>query len=75
VGREAVAELLQSSGVGTAQDTVVQSLEGYPFLGQLPFDVLVPVDAKLGVVGKVGAELEEERAEVLIDAILPRQIR
>jgi hypothetical protein len=29
----------------------------------------MPIDAKLGVVGEVGAELEEERTEVLIDAI------
>ena len=68
-GREAVAELLQPSGVGAAQDAVVQGLEGDPFLGQLPLDVLVAVDAELGVVGEVGAELEEERAEVLVDAV------
>ena len=40
-----------------------------PFLGQLPLDVLVAVDAQLGVVGEVGAELEEERAEVLVEAV------
>jgi hypothetical protein len=27
------------------------------------------VDAELGIVGKVGAELQEERPEVLIDAV------
>src|SRR5512135_1468222 len=38
-------------------------------LSQLTLDVLVPVDAGLGVVREVGADLEEERAEVLIEAI------
>ena len=69
VGRESIAELLQSSGIGAAQNAIVQGLEGYPFLGQLSLDVLMAVDAQLGVVGEVGAELEKERAEVLVDAI------
>src|SRR5271157_2665662 len=54
VGRESIAELLQTSGVGAAQNAVVQGLEGYPFLGQLSLDILVAVDAELGVVGEVG---------------------
>ena len=69
MSRESIAELPQSSGVSGAQNAVVQSLESNPFLGQLSLDVLMPVDAKLGVVGEVGAELEEERTEVLVDAI------
>src|ERR1700726_1189762 len=32
-------------------------------------EILVAIDAELGIVGKVGAELQEERPEVLIDAI------
>ena len=36
VGRESIAELLQSSGIGTAQNAIVQGLEGYPFLGNYP---------------------------------------
>ena len=68
-GRQAVAELLQARGIGAGEDAVVQRLEGDAFLGQLPLDVLVAVDAQLGVVGEVGAELEEERAEVLVDAV------
>ena len=67
-GRQSVAELLQTLGVGTAQNAVVEGLEGDAFLGQLPLDVFVAVDAQLGVVGKVGAELEEERAEIFVDA-------
>jgi hypothetical protein len=30
---------------------------------------MVAVDAQLGVVGEIGAELDEERAEVVIDAL------
>src|SRR6185437_6160221 len=44
-------------------------LELDPALGKLALEVLVAVDAELGVVRKVGAELQEERAEVLVDAI------
>ena len=69
MGRESIAELLQSSGVGAAQNAIVQGLEGYSLLGQLSLDVLMAVDAQFGVVGEVGAELEKERAEVLVDAI------
>ena len=32
-------------------------------------NTVIPVDAELGRVGKVGTELQEERAEVRIDAI------
>jgi len=67
--REAVAELLEPLRVGAAEDAVVQGLEGDPLLGQLALDVLVPVDTELGVVREVGADLEEERAEVLIEAV------
>jgi hypothetical protein len=30
----------------------------------------VAVDAELGIVGKVGAEFQEERPEVLVDAVM-----
>jgi hypothetical protein len=35
----------------------------------LAFGAFVAVDAQLGGVGEVGAELDEERAEILIEAI------
>jgi len=60
---------LQSAGIGAGQDAVVQGLEGDPFLGQLSLDVLVPVDAELGVIGEISTELDEERAEVLVEAV------
>ena len=40
-----------------------------PPLGQLPLQILVPVDAQLGVVREVRAELQEERPEVLVDGV------
>ena len=46
-----------------------ERLEGDAFLGQLPLDVFMAVDAQLGVVREVGAELEKERTEVFIDAV------
>src|SRR5262245_30199012 len=67
--RKSIAELLQSSGVGAAQNAIVQGLESNPFLGQLSFNVFMTVDAELGVVGEVSAKLEKERAEVLVNAI------
>ena len=36
---------------------------------KLALEVLVAIDAELRVVGKIGAELQEERPEVVIDAI------
>ena len=35
----------------------------------MPFGVLVAVDAQPGGVGEVGAELEEERSKIIIDAV------
>ncbi len=40
-----------------------------PSRGQLALGVFVAVQAQLGVVRKVGAELEEERAEVAVHCI------
>jgi hypothetical protein len=51
--------LLQPPRVGTGENAVVQGLEGNAFLGQLPLDVFVTIDAQLGIVGEVAAELED----------------
>ena len=61
---EAVADLLEPVHVLDRGEPVVQRLEADPGLGGLAFGSLVAVDAQLGGVGEVGAELEEERAEV-----------
>ena len=44
-------------------------LERDPGLGGLALGVLVAVDAQPGGVGEVGAELQEERAEVVVDPV------
>src|SRR5262245_56301413 len=66
---QAVAQLLQQFGLRAGLDAVVQRLERHPALGQLALQVLVAVDAQLGVVGKVGAELQEERSKLLVHAV------
>jgi len=50
-------------------EPVVQLLERDAPLGGLPFRVFVTVDDHPTVVGEVGAELDHERAEVVVDAI------
>src|SRR5580700_3807658 len=69
VRRKPIAQLLHQLGVGARFDAVVERLEFNSALGQLALEVFVAVDAELGVVGKVGAELQEERSEVLVNAI------
>ena len=69
-GGQTVAELLQSLGVGTAQNAVVQGFES----NRLPwsscrFTYSWPLMHSLALSGKVGAELEEERAEIVVDGI------
>jgi len=66
---QAVADALQRLGVGARQHAVVQRLERDAAFGKLTLGVLVAVDAQLGVVGEVRAELQEERAEVAVHAV------
>ena len=69
VGAELVADPLQGGGVVNGGEAVVQCLEPQAGPGGLPLGPLVAVDAQLGVVGEVGAELEEERPEVPVHAV------
>src|SRR5215472_14778259 len=64
-----VADRLYSRRVAGGGEPVVQGGEADPGLGRLPPGVLVAVDAQPGRVGEIGAELDEERAEVVIDAV------
>ena len=66
---ELVADLLQGGGVVNGGEAVVQCLERRSGPGGLPLGPVVAVDAQLGVVGEVGAELEEERPEVPVRAV------
>ena len=67
--RKLIAQLLQPLRLGTTNDSVFLRVATDAFLVQLPLDILVPVDAELGIVGKVGAKLQEERAEIVVDPI------
>ena len=68
-GGEALTDLLCPLDIGTGAQAVVQGRKGDPCLGQLPLEILVPVEAELGGIGKGGGELEEERAEVPVQAV------
>ena len=67
--RKTVTEPLHQLGIGAGFDAVVERLELHFSLGKLALEVLVAVDAELRVVREVGAELQEERPEVLVHAI------
>src|SRR5262245_41485050 len=68
-GRETITQPLRQLGVGTRLDAVIEGLERHTALGQLALEVFVTVDGELGVVREVGAELQKEWAEVLIDGV------
>ena len=57
------------AGVPAAQDPVVERLERDAPLRELALQVLVPVDAQLRVVREVRAELDEQRAEVVVEDV------
>ena len=67
--RQAVANLLQTLGIGAVMDAVVERLKGDAVAGELALGVFVPVQTQLGRVRKVGTELEKERAEVAVDGV------
>src|SRR5712671_3738564 len=67
--REAVADLLQTFGVGAAQDAIVERLERNALPGELAFGVFVTVQAQLGIERKVAAEFEEERPEIAVERV------
>jgi hypothetical protein len=66
---QAVADLLQGGRLVAPAHPVVEGLEGDAAFGQLALGVFVAVETELGVVREVGAELEEERAEVAVHAV------
>ena len=66
---QAVADRLQRGRVVDRGEPVVQRLERNAGLGGLALRPVVAVDAQLGVVRKVGAELQEERAEIVVVAV------
>ncbi len=55
--------------VRATQKPVVERFELDAAPGQLPLEILVPVDAELAGVGKIRAELDEEWPEVSVHAV------
>src|SRR5262249_35907539 len=55
--------------MGAREDAVIERHEGDVFLGQLPLDVFVAVDAQFGVVREIGAEFQKEGTKVFIHAV------
>ena len=66
---QSVADRLHRGEVIDRGERVVQSRMPDAGVGGLPLGPLVPVDTQPGVVGEVGAELEEERPEVGVHGI------
>jgi hypothetical protein len=71
---ETVTDPLQDLHVVHRGEPVVQGLKADPCLGCLAFSPLITVHAQLGGIGKIGTELEEERAEVGVHAIKIEEI-
>src|SRR5450755_4034859 len=67
--RQAVTNRLHPPRIFARQDAVIQSLITDAPIVQLLFRILMAVQAKLGCVGKVCAEFEEEWTEVPIHAV------
>jgi hypothetical protein len=66
---EPVADRLQRYRIIDGGEPVVQRLECDAGLGGLALRPVVAVDAQLGVVRKIRAKLEEERAEIVVLAL------
>ena len=66
---QGVGDALHARGVGARPDAVVERFVGNAALGELPFEPLVPVQTDLHGIGKVGAELDEQRAEVPVEEV------
>jgi len=62
-------ERLQARWIRTGHDAIVGCFIGDALRGQLALEVLVPIETELGVVGKVRAELQEERTKVAVHPV------
>src|SRR3954468_10619561 len=60
---------LQSLRIVAAQNAIVERFESDALLTQLALEPLMAIEAKLGVVGEIRAELEKEGAEIPILAV------
>ncbi len=62
-------QTLSCRRIGAAQKPAVERFKFDVAPGQLPLEILVPVDAELARVGKIRAELEEEWPEVSVHTV------
>jgi hypothetical protein len=69
LGGKIVTDLLQPSGIVAPQNSIVESFEAYTLGCKLSLCVLVPIEAELSGVGKIGGELQEERPKITINAV------
>src|SRR5262249_39717299 len=69
LGPELFTDGLQPFGIGAGSEAVVQRLVGDSLLLELTLGILVTVQTQLGGVRKIGAELQEEGAEVWIQTV------
>jgi hypothetical protein len=66
---QAVTDALGGLDIRTGKQAVVHGLESDAAVGQLALQIFMAVEAKLGRIREIGAELEEEGAEVLVAAV------
>src|SRR6266436_6534044 len=64
-----VADGLQPAVVLAGNESVIQRLASDPVFAQLALGIFVSVQAKLRVIGEVRTELQEEGAEVPVEAV------
>lgn len=63
---QVIEELLRAGRLGAGDQPVVEGREGNALFGQLPLDVLMPVEADPWGIGEVGADLDKQGTEVLV---------
>src|SRR5207253_8719901 len=68
-GGETVTKSLQTFGIGTGENAIIEGFISDALPVELALHVLVPVQTELGVIGKIGTELQEEGAEVAVQAV------
>ena len=66
---ETLGDALRRRRVPATQEPVVERFEFDAARGQLLVEILVPLDAELARIGKVGAELDEEGSKVFVHAV------
>ena len=69
LGGKIVTDLLQPSGIVALQNPIIECFEADPLGRELSLGVLVSIDAEPSCVGKIGGELQEERAKITINAV------